>query len=139
MNIAAVLKAETSRVARKEIRNETRALKKSASQHRSDIAALKRRVAELEKIVKLFSKSAMKAAPSAEVSGKKPRFTAQGIAGQRKRLGLSAADFGALVGVSGQSIYHWEQGKSRPRESQMAAILAVRKLGKREANSRLAR
>jgi DNA-binding transcriptional regulator YiaG len=45
---------------------------------------------------------------------------------------------GALVGVSAQTVYNWEAGKSRPRQQQLAAIAAIRKLGKREAQARLA-
>ncbi|MFM8575649.1 MAG: helix-turn-helix domain-containing protein, partial [Limnohabitans sp.] len=55
----------------------------------------------------------------------------------RKKLGLSAAEMGQLIGVSPQSIYHWETGKTRPRASQLEAIAAVRKLGKREVAARL--
>jgi transcriptional regulator with XRE-family HTH domain len=53
-------------------------------------------------------------------------------------LGLSAAAVATLLGVSGQSIYKWEEGKTRPRASQLPAIAALRKMGKREANARLA-
>lgn len=56
----------------------------------------------------------------------------------RARLDLSAEDFGRLVGVSSQSVYNWEQEKSRPRPAQVAAIAAVRTIGKREALARLA-
>ena len=48
-NIASVLKEEISRIARKEIRRETASLKKSSTMYRSEIAALKRRVHELER------------------------------------------------------------------------------------------
>ena len=51
----------------------------------------------------------------------------------RQRLGLSAAAMGTLLGVTAQSIYKWEDGKARPRASQLQAIAAARKLGKREA------
>ena len=56
---------------------------------------------------------------------------------QRKRLGLSAADFGKLSGVTGHTIYSWEHGTSRPRSAQLAAFAAVRALGKTEATARL--
>lgn len=56
---------------------------------------------------------------------------------QRDRLGLSAKDYGLLVGVSGLTIYNWEQGKSRPRQAQLASLAAVRGIGKREANAKL--
>ena len=39
--------------------------------------------------------------------------------------------------ATGQTIYHWEAGKARPRASQMPAIAAFRKMGKREASSKL--
>ena len=45
---------------------------------------------------------------------------------------------GLLLGVSGQSIYHWEAEKSRPRQAQLQAIAALRKIGKREAKRKLA-
>ena len=48
-NVASVLKEEIARVARKEIRRETSSLKKSSTTYRSEIAALKRRVHELER------------------------------------------------------------------------------------------
>jgi DNA-binding transcriptional regulator YiaG len=44
---------------------------------------------------------------------------------------------GALVGVSAQTIYNWEGGTTRPRAEQLAAIAAVRKMGKREVKARL--
>jgi DNA-binding transcriptional regulator YiaG len=69
----------------------------------------------------------------------KLRFRAGGFATLRKRLGLSAEAMGKLLGVSGQSVYHWESGKASPRSSQLPAIAAVRKLGKREAQARLSK
>jgi DNA-binding transcriptional regulator YiaG len=55
----------------------------------------------------------------------------------RSRLGLSAADFGTLVGVSAQSVYNWEGEKAQPRGEQLARLVAVREIGKREASQRL--
>jgi DNA-binding transcriptional regulator YiaG len=66
------------------------------------------------------------------------RFSARSVKAQRNRLGLSAADYGKLVGVSGLTIYNWEHDKSRPRQAQLAALVAVRGIGKREALLKLA-
>jgi DNA-binding transcriptional regulator YiaG len=55
----------------------------------------------------------------------------------RQKLGLSAKDYGLLVGVSALSIYKWEDGKVQPRGSALVKIAAVRQLGKREAARRL--
>ncbi len=138
-NIASVFKDEIVRVARKEIRNELAALKKASAAYRAEIAALKRRAQDLEREVKGLARALGKAAPRAadEAPGKPTRFSAKGLASQRKRLALSAADCGLLVGASGQSVYNWEAGTARPRASHLAAIAALRKLGKKEANARL--
>lgn len=68
----------------------------------------------------------------------KLRFRAGGFASLRKKLDLSASDMGKLLGVSAQSVYHWESGKARPRASQLQAIAAVRKLGRRAVAAQLA-
>ena len=56
---------------------------------------------------------------------------------QRERLGLSAEDFGKLLGVSAQSIYNWEHEKARPRAEQLGKVATLRGIGKREAKVRL--
>ncbi len=139
-NIASVLKEEILRLARKEVRSELESLKKASAQHRADLAELKRRVAGLEKQVSKVAKKAqpkVAEGPSGEETSR-VRFSAKGLATHRQRLGLSAADLGALLGVSAQSIYHWESGKTKPRQQQVAAIAALRKMGKREVKARLA-
>ena len=78
------------------------------------------------------------AAGSSEPAETVARFSGKGLAAQRKRLGLSAAEMGVLLGCAGQSVYKWEQGTTRPRASQMPAIAALRKLGKKEAAAKLA-
>ena len=46
-NLAAVMKDEIRRLARKEIKAETAAVKRSVAQHRKDITELKRQVRDL--------------------------------------------------------------------------------------------
>ncbi len=138
-NIASILKSEISRVARKEVRGETLSLKKAVSAYRAQIAALKRRTQALEQELRRLSKATAKAAPvvAHEESSKALRFSAKGLASQRRRLALSADDCGLLVGASGQSIYNWEQAKARPQAKHLPAIAALRNMGKREATARL--
>ena len=137
-NFASQLKTEISRIAKKEIRGESASLKKSSSQYRSDIAALKKRVTSLESLVKKLSKSAHKAQPEADdAEDKSLRFRSNGFATLRKKLGLSANEMGQLLGVSGQSVYKWEQGKARPRANQLKAIAAIRHIGKKQAHAML--
>ncbi len=143
-NIASVLKAEISRLARKETRGESDRLKKAVSSQRAEIVALKRRLADVEKLVAQLGKASRSRAAVSQSNGEPDgaapqgsRFSAKGLASNRKRLGLSAADFGLLVGVSGQAIYLWEAGKTRPREEAIAAIIALRGAGKQEVAARL--
>jgi DNA-binding transcriptional regulator YiaG len=140
-NIAEVLKAEISRLARKEIRGEIAALKKAAAQQRAHIAAVRKKVDILEKQLKRASTGSQRQKDAGrEVEPRSGlRFRPSGLASHRKRLGLSAADFGRLLGVSGQSIYKWETGEVRPRRAQLEAIAVVRKMGRREALVRLAK
>jgi len=137
-NIASVLKEEVLRLARKEVRTATESLKKAVATHRSEIAALKRQVASLEKQLARGEKK-RGVAPPAEAGDDSVaiRFSAKRLARQREKLGLSAADMGLLLGVSAQTVYNWEAEKARPRRAQLAAIAALRGIGKRQVKARL--
>lgn len=145
-NLASALRSEVTRLARKELRAETETLKKTAAAQRSEIAALKRRMSELEKALKALARTATRQTPKTRASATSEergadasqfRFRAQGMASNRKRLGLSAEDFGRLVGASGQSVYLWESGKTKPRPGNLTAIASLRGIGKREVAARL--
>lgn len=136
-NIGAMLKQEIARLSRREVRSVTETTRKAAAQHRRHIATLRRQVAKLEKLVAVLQRQRLGAAPAATSSGPKMRFVAKGLKSQRSRLGLSAADYGKLVGVTAQSVYNWERGGSTPRGDQLARIAALRSMGKREAMARL--
>jgi DNA-binding transcriptional regulator YiaG len=137
-NIGAVLKQEIARLSRKEVRGQVTTTKKASAQYRRDIAALKRQVAALAKQVAMLAKRprAVEAAGLAD-DGHRTRFSAKGLKSHRAKLGLSAGDYGKLVGVSAQSVYNWETGKASPRAGQRAQLAALRSLGKREAQARL--
>ena len=141
-NIGTVLKQEIARVARKEMRGELQQLKKTVTQYRSQIAQLKRRLQALEQQARRQGRGGGRAAPVVAVDdedeGPQLRFSAKGLAAQRKRLGLSAASVARILGVSALSVYKWESGKTRPRARQLEAISSLRKMGKREALAKLA-
>ena len=115
-------------------------MKKATVSYRTEIAALKRCAATLEALVKKQGKAAPKVTPEAgtEEEGTSLRFRVAGFANLRKKLGVSAAEMGKLLGVSAQSVYHWETGKSKPRKSQLQAISAVRKMGNKVVAAKLA-
>ncbi len=137
-----LLKKEISRIAKKEVRAEVTPAKKSGTQARSEIAALKKRVARLEALIKKLGsgsgRSRVAATEASDNDSPKLRFRSGGFATLRKKLNLSAHEMAKLLDVSAQSVYHWETGKSKPQARQLAAIAAVRKLGKKEVTARLA-
>ena len=138
-NIAVLLREEITRLARKEVRTQTEALRKASAEYRKKIAEMKRQVSELQRKVTSLEKRVHKNSRSqiTKADSGSVRFSAKGLRSNRQRLGLSASDFGELIGVTGQTIYKWENETSRPREKQMGAIAAVRGMGKREALERL--
>jgi len=138
-NVATVLRDEIARLSRKEIRSHVDPTRKATAQHRREIRSLKRQVAQLEQQVKLLSGKVLGTRPvvPSGAAAKPLRYSAKGLQSQRRRLGLSATDFGMLVGVSPQSIYNWEREASHPRPEQIVKLAALRGIGKREAAARL--
>ncbi len=137
LNSTTVLKDEIARVARKEVRREISGLKKASTAYRSEIASLKRRALEMERQLHRLGKKGQHSrvvAANDEPESQGARFSAKSMASQRRRLGLSAAECGLLVGASAQSIYNWEEGKARPRAQHMPAIFALRDLGRKQAS-----
>jgi len=138
-NVATMLKGEILRLARKEVRKEIESLKKASALYRSEIAGLKRRLLSLEKQVASSQRRAVGPTVTDDASegGAKVRFSAARLSKHREKLNLSAAEYGKLLGVSGQTIYKWEAGKTRPRQAQLLSIASIRKIGKRRAKALL--
>jgi DNA-binding transcriptional regulator YiaG len=138
-NLGTMLKSEISRLARRELRGQVNGMKKASAQYRRNIAALKRQVAKLEREVSLLQGKVLAGPvdPPEEATARRVRFAPKAVRSQRERLGLSAADYGKLVGVSAQSVYNWEHDAARPRGEQLRKLVALRAMGKREAQARL--
>ncbi len=137
-NLAGVLKDEVRRLARKEIKAELTATKKASAQYRRDIAALKRQLRDQAKQITSLERANRKGGGAdSEGTAAAARFSPKWLQAHRERLELSAADYAALMGVSAQTVYNWEKGKTRPQPQQLQAWSAVRGLGKREAWKRL--
>jgi DNA-binding transcriptional regulator YiaG len=141
-NLASALKEEIRRLSRKEIKALVGSTKQAVAQYRREIAALKRQLADQQKQIKRLAAGRVQSAVAQDANENGTtetiRFSPKSVKAQRDRLGLSAKDYGKLVGVSLLSIYNWEQGKSRPQKAQRAALAAVRGIGKREAMAKLA-
>jgi DNA-binding transcriptional regulator YiaG len=129
------LKAEIARLARKQMRatylplaRDVHRLKQTVSALRKTIAVLARLGTELE-AQRTAERAKLAAAPE-EV--KASRISPGLIRKLRNRLGISQAELATLVGVSTNAVGFWEQGKSRPTDRNKEALVALRKLGRRE-------
>lgn len=137
-NIAALLRTEIARISRREVRADTERLQAIVAQQRKELATLKRQVATLEKsvvrVLRTSRKEPQPGEPSTSMASSDTgvKFSAAKLVKHRQLLGISANDYGALVGASGQSVYKWEAGKAHPRSKQLMQLNKVLAMGKRE-------
>ena len=138
MNAMSVLKAEISRLAKKEAKQVVSPVQKVSATYRGLIAGLRKQVASLQKEVAMLKRAASKAD---KVLGAKTepegRFwiTGKGVKAMRKRTGLTQEKFGNLVGVSVPTVVNWEKAKGKVdirRKETMARIQSLKGKGKRE-------
>jgi DNA-binding transcriptional regulator YiaG len=117
---ANALKEEVRRLARKEIKAQTARTSRAVAQYRREIARLKRQLRDQDKKLTYVTKQVQRSGPApsaAKEVDSNTRFSARSVRSQRRRSGLSAADYARLVGVSPLTIYHWESGKWRAGRS----------------------
>ena len=129
-------KAEVTRLTRKEIRNQVGATMKASAQLRRNLRELKKENSALQKRLSVLERGEKKRQGPRPTPTEAPtgvRFSPKQLKAHRKRLGISAANYADLVGVSPLTIYNWESGKSHPRASKLAAWATIRNLGVREA------
>lgn len=132
-------------MARKELKPELQGLRKALTNHRSEIAALKREVKSLTSLVKTAQREVKSVdvpmAPAEAKTVRKPRqtgFEAEALLEKRTSLGLTQKDMATLLGASSLSVYKWESGQVQPRAAQMERIAVVLTMGKRKALATLA-
>lgn len=132
-DLANALKTEISRLARKELRAHLEPVKRSVAQSKSQLAALREEIGVLKRQIKALEKQARRSVEGSaeERKSTRHRFTARGFATMRRRLGLSHAELGRLIGASDQSVRKWEVGAAVPRLKYQQAIFALRGVGKR--------
>jgi DNA-binding transcriptional regulator YiaG len=139
-NLGSVLKSEILRLARKVSKEQLASVQSSSAAQRKQIAALRRQVSDLERSLKRLARDggrAPKAAAEASNDATPMRFQVRGLKSLRERLDLSAGELAQLIGVSAQTVYNWEAGKTKPRPAQLQALVPLRGIGKREARARL--
>ena len=125
---------EVRRLARKELK----ALDEKISEQKKTIAALQKRVNELEKKQAVSAPAAAPAAekkldvPAQDGKGRKARFSPKSLVKFRKKYSISQKALAKLLDVTPFTVSHWEIGKNRPRPNQIEAFSALTKLGKRK-------
>ncbi len=110
---------------------------------RRDVRSLKRTVSKLGKTVfalEQFADRQRKQSAQEEEqltvtpdTVKKSRFSPRLIRALRKRLGLSRRELATLSGVTVGAVHQWETGKFIPKDEKKGVLVALRKLGRREA------
>jgi DNA-binding transcriptional regulator YiaG len=135
------LKSEITRLAKKQLRvtclplaRDIRRLKRTVSALCKTVAVLAKLGAEL-RAQRTAERAKLAAAPE---EMKAARISPLLIKKLRKRLGISQSEVATLIGVSTNAVGFWEQGKSRPTDRNRGALVALRKLGRREVAGILA-
>src|SRR3989339_1061860 len=141
-NLSQILKAEISRIARKETKSLVNPVRASNYTLKKAVAELKRKVTVLESENKRLSAFYKNTRDQAEVKPEdiqNARITVRTVRALRKKLGFSQTAFGKLLGISGQSVLIMEKktGRLKLRSSTLASMLSIRGIGKREAKKRL--
>lgn len=138
---AKVLKEEIARLARREVRKKFSPLRSRVIDLNREISGLKKDLEKKDKklarLEKLVAEAQPAPVPASREEVKKARVSPWLIKTQRKRLELNQSNFARLIGVSVSAVRSWEQGRSQPRGPNLASFVAVRKLSKKEAYSRL--
>jgi DNA-binding transcriptional regulator YiaG len=142
-NIAKVLRDEISRISRRETKDSIGGIGKSHKGLKKTVADMKRRVLLLEKgnkgLVAAMRRYQGQYPEKPPEEKRKVRLTSKGIRSLRKRLRLTQADFGKLVGTTPHSVFLWEkkEGGLKLRDKTREALLSIRGLQAKEARTRL--
>jgi len=102
----------------------------------AEIAGLRKEVKQLKLDLAQLARSKPPNAVARQPTSAKLTPQTAALKAHREALGLSAKDYGLLLGVSGLTVYNWEKG-AVPRARMEETIAAVSKLGKRAALAKL--
>jgi DNA-binding transcriptional regulator YiaG len=134
------VRSEIMRLVRKELRSVVLPLGKEVRQLKRGMGRLTKSVARLERVVAAQVREAEARRDRLEVSEEEvraARLSARLIRALRTRLGISQGQLAVLVGVSTSAVTKWEQGMISPRGQNRATLVALRKLGRRDARRML--
>ena len=139
--IESTIKSEIQRLAKREIKSSFLPLRREVRSVRLKLSSLSKNFRALDRLAKeqiipmTSGKFKLEASPE-EV--KVARLTPARIRNLRKKLGISQRELAILTGASMGAVVMWEKGKFRPKADKKGALVALRKLGKRQAKRILA-
>lgn len=138
--IEALLRDEILRLAKREMRQQVEPLRKENRE-------LKKRVVALEKLAKPIHKEIVKKKDArlermadlraTEEEVKAARITPEWVQNLRMKLNLSQSELAKIIGISVSGVRTWEYGSSSPTGSRREALVALRKLGRRDVKKLL--
>ena len=138
--IESTIKSEIQRLAKHEVRVAFHPLRKEVWGIRLKLSNLLKAFAPVNRWAKEISESRNKeaklAASPEEV--KASRFTPERIRHLREKLGISQRELGVLAGATTGAVLSWEKGKFKPQGEKKAALVALRKVRKRDVKKMLA-
>ena len=137
--LESTIKSEIQRLTKRELRATFLPLRKEARSIRLRLSTLSKNFSALNRLTKeqlqRVPKKGLEATPE-EV--KASRITPERIRRLRNKLGISMRELALLTGSSLSAVLSWEKGKFKPRGEKKAALVALRKLRKREVRKLLA-
>jgi DNA-binding transcriptional regulator YiaG len=139
--IESMIKAEIQRLARREIRSTFFPLKREVWAMRLKLSNLFKGFRALdrmakEQLVQKASEQFKLEAPPEEI--KVARLSPARIRALRMKKGLSQRKLAMLLGVSLGTVLLWEKGKFKPKGDKKGALIALRKMRKRDIKKILA-
>jgi DNA-binding transcriptional regulator YiaG len=137
--IESIIKSEIQRLAKHEVRSVFLPLRRDVWEMKLKLSNLIKSFTVLDRFAREISK-AKSAEPKLEASPeevKASRITPERIRSLRKKLGISQREVGVLVGATIGAVASWEKGKFKPKGEKKAALVALRKLRKRDVRKRL--
>jgi len=138
--LESIIKSEITRLAKREVRSTFRPLRKEVWRMKLKLSNLIKNFTILDRLAKGIAKT-KSTEPKLEATPeevKASRLTPERIAGLRKKLGISQRELGLLVGATTGAVLSWEKGKFKPRGDKKAALVALRKVRKRDVRKMLA-
>ena len=139
--LESTIKSEIQRLAKREVKATFLPLRREVRTIRLKLSGLSKNFSVLNRLAKEHLRQGEKKelkleATPEEVKASRP--TPDRIRGLRKKLGISMRELGVLTGASLGAVLSWEKGKFKPRGDKKAALVALRKLRKRQAKKLLA-